>query len=166
MKYFPWIAIAFVAAAVIGAFFLVGSPANQRLARFDERRLNDLQSIRFQIARYFAAKDKLPATLADIKGLDDFVVPVDPESGASYEYVVKAPMQFQLCANFALASDKTGQSDASPFAKPLMPEPGGDTRWESWQHPAGRGCFDVTLEKPVSDSQYPVVPSITVKPAV
>lgn len=163
MKYFPWIAIAFVAATVIAAFFLVGSPANQRLVRFDERRLSDLQNIQYQISSYFAAKDILPTVLADMKGFESFSVPVDPESGASYEYVVKAPMQFQLCANFALASDE--QANDSTVPRPAAPY-GKEITSSNWQHPAGRGCFDITLEKPVSGSPYPVVPSVTVTPAV
>lgn len=154
MKYFPWIAIAFVAIVAVTAFFLIGSPAHQRLVRFDERRLSDLQSIRYEIPNYFETKGHLPATLADMKGSESFSsIPVDPETGTPYEYAVKGEMQFQLCASFALASD---DGENAPYGK-------GPTS-ENWRHPAGRGCFDITLELPISGPKYPRI--IKISPAV
>jgi hypothetical protein len=158
MKYFVWGAIIFVAAAIVGAFFFIGSPAQQRLRRFDEFRISDLQNIQYQIASYHASKNRLPAALADLEGFQSFRVPVDPETGAEYEYSVQAPDKFRLCANFALASD----SGDSPYAS--VPRPGWNEAKEIWEHPAGRGCFDLLLEKNSGDPAYP--PFITVKPAV
>lgn len=161
MKYFPWIAIAFVAAALICAFFLIGSPAHQRLVRFDGRRLNDLQNLQYQISNYFAAKGKLPAALADLQGFDGSTIPLDPENGQLYEYTIKGPRNFQLCANFALTSEE-GQGNRpfltpdSPYIKEILPT--------NWRHPAGRGCFDLTLEESISDSAREFPSSITVKP--
>lgn len=138
----------FVAAAVVGALFLIGSPAHQRLIRLDERRLGHLQNIEYQISGYFAAKMKLPASLDEMNGFEGFLAPVDPESGAPYEYSVRDEMQFRLCANFSLASETEDPA-----------------RSASWKHPAGRGCFDITLERSAS-SLKGIYPSVTVTPAV
>lgn len=163
MKYFHWIAIGFVAVVVVGAFFLIGSPAHQRLVRLDNNRLSDLQDIQYQVSNYFAAKDQLPAALADMNGFKSYTVPVDPETGASYEYIVKDSLRFQLCANFALSNIETEDGQSVPARDAFY---GKGITSASWQHPAGRGCFDMTIENPVFDSEYPIVPSVTVKPVV
>jgi hypothetical protein len=158
MKYFSWIAIIFVAAAIVTGIFLVGSPMHQRLVRFDDRRLSDLQNIQYQVSNYFVSKGRLPASLEEMKGLNEFVVPTDPEDKA-YEYSVTGDMQFKLCATFSLPSE--GQKDGrsaiyeSPYGKPAI---------SNWDHAAGRDCFDLKLEKAPADTpMYP--PSISVTPS-
>ncbi len=52
-----------VAAAVVAGFFLVGSPARQRLVRTDLRRISDLSTLQEEIVNYYKAKNALPQSL-------------------------------------------------------------------------------------------------------
>jgi hypothetical protein len=159
MKYFSWIAIIFVVAAIITGIFLVGSPTHQRLVRFDDRRLSDLQDIQYQVSSYFSSKDRLPASLDEMKGFDGFIAPMDPESGKSYEYTVSGEMQFKLCADFSLSSEEQDKNTSPRYASPY-----GKSSSSNWDYSAGRDCFDLKLEKaPADKPTYP--PSITVTPA-
>jgi len=150
MKYFVSSAIILVAVAVIGAFFVIGSPAQQRLARFDEQRISDLQAIESMLSVYYSLKGSVPKSLSELNGFQNSVLPRDPQTGASYEYVVlgsdEGGTAVNICMNFNLANneneDKSGQGSI-------------------WHHGAGRDCFDFYVEK-----NTPRIPtSITVKPA-
>lgn len=164
-KYFAYGSIAFVAATVIGAFFMIGSPAHERARRFDERRLADLQMLQRQISDYFATKDELPAGLDELNGFQEFVVPKDPETRAPYEYSIKGAKNFQLCATFALPIDEQDAKRTGDYYYPAMPLYPGDTV-QSWSHLAGHACFDVTVEEVVSPKDgYPMPAPVTVKPA-
>lgn len=164
MKYFLWTAIGFVIVAIGAGLFIVGSPFQERMARFDQRRLSDLQNIQYQIANYFAAKGSLPASLADMQGFEGFSAPLDPQSRAPYEYAVKGPMQFQLCATFAMDSmDKSGDPEAIKEA--ISSYRGPEPQFGNWWHPAGRGCFDITLENSRPNQGREFQPAFTVKPS-
>ena len=81
------------------------------------------------------------------------IIPADPETEANYEYRAKAPLSFELCATFNRSSgDKFPKATpAMPFTsiKPVPAEGGlfvfgGIT---AWGHPAGRFCFERTIDK-------------------
>lgn len=130
MKIFVYGVIGVVAVAVIAGFFVVGSPNQERMRQFDERRVSDLQGTQYEIVNYWQAKQKLPEKLLDIKDeIRGIGVPQDPQTNAAYEYAVKGATQFELCATFSLSRD------AARFA--------GD----EWTHPAGRHCFTRTIDK-------------------
>ena len=94
------------------------------------------------------AKGQIPNTLADLRDpLSGFVVPVDPQTGAAYEYLVKGTRQFALCATFATAAQSNnGISTVAPYASPA-----GQIN-DTWDHGAGRVCFDRTIDPQL----YPV----------
>ncbi len=148
-KYFAWSTSTIVLIAVIGAFFIVGSPATARLIQLDQQKISDLQNIQYQIVNYWQGKEKLPA---DLSGLSDpisgFKVPVDPqnkEEGFNYEYNIKdvTNLSFELCATFNKNSTdqygryNKGQSIGYPVKGQM----------ENWQHSAGRFCFERTIDK-------------------
>jgi hypothetical protein len=56
-----------VTTAIVVGFMVVGSPAQQRLLRFDDRRIQDLQSIQGQVVTYWQQKEVLPKSLEDLK---------------------------------------------------------------------------------------------------
>lgn len=152
--------------AIIFSFVVMGSPMKQRLLRLDDRRISDLQNIQWQVINYWQQKEKLPASLNDLKDpLSGFTLPVDPEfeKGIVYEYAKKDKMKFELCATFALPIPKGWREDGyygGPV--PLMergfgiggdvavdmayPYPGPDGLNESWAHEAGRTCFERTID--------------------
>jgi hypothetical protein len=142
MRYFIWGAIAFVVIVVIGAFFVIGSPAHQRLVRFDERRVGDLAFIQDHIINYWQAKSALPAELADLEDpVRGVSVPVDPKTGLEYEYIANAENTFTLCAVFDLESDKDTEEYGSPYYYGRTPA--------NWQHSAGRACFEREIDPDV-----------------
>ncbi len=142
-----WVVCIFMAAVVIGAFFIIGSPQTNRLKNFDLRRVSDLQSIQWQIISYWQQKQFLPATLADLEDpLSGFVVPKDPQTSESYEYnPSKEDLAFELCATFALES---ANQISNNTPRVITPAPF-DGEFETpayWEHKAGRTCFSRTID--------------------
>lgn len=154
MKYFVYIVIVVVAAAVVAGFFVVGSPREGRLQRFDERRVQDLQQLQGEIIHYWQSKGRLPASPADLRDdIAGFVPPVDPKTGASYGYTVRGELGFSLCATFARPSINIQEKNRQTLPKAPYPavygEPG-----QNWEHGAGYTCFDRTIDKDL----YPPLP--------
>lgn len=160
-----------VIAIIIWSFTVIGSPATQRSQRLDQRRIEDLQNIQWQIISYWQQKEKLPDTLADLANpLQGSVVPKDPEfqKGRLYEYKknndlsAQAGKQFELCASFDLPIPKgfvPGQKGGVYYPMTAMrdvavsmPYPGG--AGESWDHEAGRTCYQRTIDP----EMYPPFP--------
>ncbi len=134
--------------SIVFGFFTVGSPLLARKLRFDERRVNDLQSLQGSIVNYWQQKNKLPDTLAvlrdDISGYVNS--PTDPATQLPYEYRILALTQFELCATFALASRVgDGAHQATPY--PYF--------GESWDHDAGRFCFARTIDPELYKPNFP-----------
>ena len=133
----------FVVLSIILGFFVMGSPYTQKEKRFDAERVSHLQTIQYQIISYWQAKQKLPATLDDIKDpLSGFVLPVDPKDKTAYEYAMKGKLSFQLCATFNRETPKGAVLDGYPTS--AYPYKNGMD--ENWQHGAGRVCFDRTVD--------------------
>lgn len=145
MKLFVWFIILVVTAAVVAGFFIVGSPAEQRLRRFDDRRVSDLQIIQSEITAYWQSKQKLPAKLVDLNdSLRGFAVPADPRTGADYEYEVRGPETFVLCGTFDRPS--RGGSSKTVERAPVS-SPGGYRELQYWEHSQGRVCFERKIDK-------------------
>lgn len=127
-------------------FSVFGSPATQRVMRFDVERVSDLQTIQWQVLSYWQRKGALPSTLDELKDpLSGFDIPVDPASATSYEYRSKGPLSFELCASFARPSLPVSRLERS-VAKPVPF--GGEAGFlnEDWQHNEGRTCFERTID--------------------
>lgn len=134
---FRYGAIALVGVAVIGGFFIVGSPKAARDAQMDSRRVSDLQSVQWQVVNYWQRKQVLPASLDDFNDpISSFVVPSDPVTNESYGYKVLGQRDFALCANFAQFSDNVG--DVPQFPR--------DPKDPTWSHVAGEVCFERTID--------------------
>ena len=100
-KYFAYPVSAAVLLAVIAGFFVVGSPQEERVFRFDEQRVYDLQMIQGQLVSFWQTKEKLPQNLSELSDpISGFVAPKDPESGQDYAYKKTGNLSFKLCANF------------------------------------------------------------------
>lgn len=151
-KFYAWGAGAVILIAIIGAFFIVGSPKDARLTQLDQQRANDLANIQSQVVYYWQRKGALPTTLADLENpLENYFVPKDPETNQPYEYTVKdaANLKFELCATFSLeGKSENGRSKPIPAIYP------GDMHSQNWEHPAGRTCFERTIDRQL----YPPTP--------
>src|SRR3989344_9006533 len=157
-KYFAGISGTVILITVIGAFFIVGSPANARLVQFDQQRLNDLQNIQWQVVNYWQRKEELPKSLNDLNdSISGYSVPQDPKTNQPYEYSIKnsTALTFELCAVFNLESMQSkGVKDVRS-----MPVPANypNEISQNWRHSAGKACFERTIDKQL----YPPLNTMT-----
>ena len=162
-------ATVFVGLAIYFAFCVMGSPFTQRKLQFDDRRVQDLQSIQWQVVNYYQQKEKLPESLEALKDpISGYALPVDPEfqKGINYEYAVvdAKALKFKLCATFALPIPEgwneygrydgivplgAVSSEGKDIAVSSYPYPGPSGVGESWKHEAGYTCFERTIDKEI-----------------
>ncbi|HEX9608683.1 MAG TPA: DUF5671 domain-containing protein [Candidatus Paceibacterota bacterium] len=135
-----------VFAAVVGGFFILGSPQANRLLRIDAEKIGGLQSIQWQMVSFWQQKERLPENLAELEDpLVGFILPNDPQTGASYEYQATGARSFELCAVF----NRESRNLEVPLARPALPDtsviyPGFDEA--NWEHGVGRVCFERTID--------------------
>ena len=122
-----------VIAVVAVGLLLGGSPAEQRLLRFDERRVADLRMLARAVRVHWNRAGELPVALselADGQNLDR--LPLDPATREDYDYAVTGADGFRLCASFVRPS-------VNPVAQ------------EFWVHTAVRHCFEFELGGPLQE---------------
>jgi len=120
-----------VAAVVIVGVILLDSPAQERLRRLDERRVDDLRSISAELDFYWTREGTLPSSLeelADEPGV--FIELYDPETGQLYEYRVLGSNTYELCAQFS----RDTAEERNRFYR------------ENWSHSPGRQCFELEAQ--------------------
>jgi hypothetical protein len=131
-----------VLVTIIAGFFIIGSPREARLYRYDEQKINDLQNIQWQVVNYWQQKQKLPENLSELNDpISGFVLPKDPESKEDYRYEATGPMSFKLCAAFNTelrGDDAKRRSAVSPMEYGLPAA--------TWEHGKGETCFDRTID--------------------
>ena len=167
-----------VLASIVGGFFIMGSPFTLRMKRFDERRVNDLQNIQYQIVNFYQRKGVLPNSLDELKDpIAGFNIPLDPDTGVAYGYEKladlpdgkaslsngkaslsngKAGLSFKLCAEFSLQSDE--QIDSKGISRPMPVFYGEPSLNENWRHGKGAVCFDRKIDKDL----YPILKDIKI----
>lgn len=166
----PTFGIILVVAAIVLGFMAVGSPAAQRAYRFDSQRVNDLGSLQSQVVYYWQTKEKLPTMISDLADpLSYYSVPTDPETESPYEYSVKGPLSFELCATFSRASrDDKGRGEYGYGGGFAMSRPVYDMAYpiigdqDNWKHEEGRTCFVRTIDPDKYPSTKPVPPSVAI----
>src|SRR3989344_6237593 len=62
-----WAAAAVVLISIIAGFFIMGTPGQVRLYRFDEQKVSDLQNIQWQVVNYYQQKEKVPANVSELR---------------------------------------------------------------------------------------------------
>ncbi len=80
-----------VISAVVYSISILGSPAEVRKTKFDEKRLTDLSNIQNEILNYWTRNKILPANINSIQGdgfNNGFIIPTDPKTKTSYEYKI------------------------------------------------------------------------------
>jgi len=136
LKIFVGIVVVVVLAVVVYGFILVGSPSSQRVLKFDERRVSDLQSISLAIDSYWMRNEQLPENLEALQDQRYFIRSIqDPETEELYEYRILSAAVYELCAVFVVES--------SPSSKPSFSD-------QPWEHDIGRTCFKREVKNPVN----------------
>lgn len=161
-KYLLIFATILVLLGIAYTFNVIGSPASQRALRFDQKKLEDLQSIQSQIISYWQQKQKLPETINDlVDPLQSWqVIPKDPDfqKGINYEYIKKGEQSFELCAVFKKPIPEEWQ-ESNIYLPMYKTDVGGSVpisgglQNESWKHDVGRTCFSRTVDK----ERYPFI---------
>mgnify|MGYP000047074508 CR=1 FL=1 len=109
----------------------IETPAEVREGRLDEKQVEDLQTIQWQIEDYLYVNGVLPETLGELEN-----VPSAPENRAAYAYSI-TDSGFSLCATFV-----TEQQDSASFAKPLRDQRAVIVNAYDWQYEKGEYCFE------------------------
>lgn len=128
---------------IVSGFFIVGTPAQARLARFDAQKVQDLQTIQSHVINYWQTKRTLPAALTDLNdSLRYGSLPVDAQTNAPYEYAATGALSFRLCAVFNRESRGApsyfGRVESAPYGKAMFAD--------NWEHASGRVCFEHTID--------------------
>ena len=152
MKLLAWTVSFAILASIVGGFFIMGSPFTLRMKRFDERRVNDLQNIQYQIVNFYQKKGVLPNSLDELKDpFAGFNIPLDPDTAVSYGYEKVSDIGFKVCADFSLESDS--QIDSKYMTRPMPVSSEIFPVNENWRHNSGRQCFDRKIDKDL----YPIL---------
>src|SRR3989344_5706682 len=141
MRVFAGAVVAAIVLAVGYGLFLVGTPAQQRLITFDDRRVSDLQQITFAIDSYWERNKKLPDTLENLQDPRYYLQSItDPKTGAPYEYRSVSDASYELCAVFE--TDSKMRQDPRAVPKPFSEQ--------IWEHGIGRACFTLEVRASVT----------------
>lgn len=133
---------------VVLGFAVGGSPTTERNRTLDQTRSEHLSSLASCIEQYASSLGALPASLTELTRSSQYSYcessTTDPETGMGYEYRIVTSSkaqgagrvgEFELCANFNLATD------ASTAYK------GGYGQSGVWyEHSAGRSCDTVSTQ--------------------
>ncbi|MFC2078837.1 hypothetical protein ACFLSZ_02545 [Candidatus Bipolaricaulota bacterium] len=133
-------AIVVVLAAVIVGVILLDSPAQERVRRLDERRVDDLQDLSYAVDIYWTREGTLPVSLADLSNEERIVRDLrDPETGQPYEYRIVGDNTYELCAEFA--RDTASDERDTPYRI-------------FWFHGSGRQCFQLEAQDVTRVPEY------------
>jgi hypothetical protein len=120
-----------VTAAVVAGIFVLGSPAEERSRRLDERRVQDLSGIARAVDLYWTRNNaSFPASLETLRNDTGARISItDPGTDAPYEFRRLEGSEYELCAVFE------GESAESARGVEVF-----------WSHRAGRQCFKRAAE--------------------
>ncbi len=137
-----WILVSFIIifGSIIWGFSVLGSPQTQRLLKYDQQKISDLQNMNNQIQNYYANKGILPNTLEEMSNGNYYITQVDSQTQKPYEYIKGGDNKsYKLCAEFNKASD-----DKNILMTPVK-QYYDYAAITIWAHPAGQYCFKQTI---------------------
>ncbi len=162
------VSAAVVIAAVAAGLFVVGSPAEERARRFDERRVTDLHGIAAATDLFWRRYSRLPESLEALSAESGVqIVTADPLGSKAYGYRPLDGSRYEVCADFERESAEfSGRSASSVVVAPIFeqscqlchgplsisleePDEGGEPIpahlpvRDLWTHESGRQCFQL-----------------------
>lgn len=147
-------------AVVIAGFFIIGTPQEMRMLRFDEQKVSDLQGLQYQVVNYWQQKQTLPASLDALADpISGYMIPLDPQTNTPYRYETTGKNSFTICATFNQESVDMAGKGAYPSSEygyrgDMAVNYPGMLMNENWQHGAGETCFERTIDPDL----YPAYP--------
>lgn len=145
-------AVILVVGSIVTSFAIIGTPQSQRKLRFDERRVNDLTNVQWQVISYWQRKNELPQSLQNLQDpITGYQAPNDPETNVAYEYRKTGDLSFEICANFATDSSSSGSKMPPSISYPDSNEN------SNWNHGVGRQCFNRTIDPDLYPKQQKTV---------
>ena len=121
-----------VLGSIVAGVILVGGPAEGRIERLDDERVEDLQGIMRAVDRFWSDHERLPAGLEDLaRDPRTRVNTIDPGSAEAYEYSILNEDTYQLCAVF--------DGESRPLRRAAA---------DFWSHSGGRHCFEPSPKAP------------------
>lgn len=130
------VALVVVLGSIAWGFSVLGSPMTQRLHKYDNAKVMDLQNLTSAIQNYYSTSQKLPENLTDLATLNYGINTTDSQNQKQYEYKKTGNNTYELCAEFNKSSSST-ESLTYPRVMGLG--------YTTWNHPAGRHCFTQTI---------------------
>lgn len=127
---------------IIVGFSVIGSPRTQRLYRYDDQKISDLQNIQWQVINHWQTYGSIPNTIQELSNsssINYYSLPRDPQTGENYGYIKTSDLGFEICADFNKAN-KNKNSQVMPMYLDKMGVN------ENWQHGEGRECFSRTID--------------------
>ncbi|MEK7539581.1 MAG: DUF5671 domain-containing protein [Patescibacteria group bacterium] len=119
-------------ASIVWGFAVLGSPRTQRLMKYDEQKVSDLQNFNGQVISYYSNKGILPKTMEEIASYNNYYASkIDSQTQKPYKYQKIDDTTYNLCADFNKASD---DKNARTYPYGI-----------SWTHPGGYYCFLETI---------------------
>jgi hypothetical protein len=132
---------------IILGFGVLGSPQTQRLIRYDNQKISDLQNIQWQVISYWQLNGMMPASLSDIKSQQQYTeIPTDPQLKTTYEYKKTDTMVFELCAEFNKEDKNQNPYITNGVNSKIMNSTGDVIQNSNWNHGAGRQCFSRVID--------------------
>jgi len=121
-----------VLATLVATFFVMRTPMEVRQTRQDQRRVEDLSTLKSEIEGWHRRTGSLPSTLFELAQQPGARVNVtDPFDANPYEYQAFDARRYHLCASFT--TDSAATAGATGWTDP------------KWRHPRGRHCFVLSL---------------------
>lgn len=115
-----------VFSAVVAGILLLGSPADERMRRLDERRVNDLIALARATDVFWTRRSRLPASLDELVAEPGVAAETeDPGTGVPYDYTAINASTYEVCATFVRSATLQEQRVEADF----------------WTHGEGRQCF-------------------------
>lgn len=146
-----WLVVstALILFSIIWGFSVLGSPRTQRLIKYDTQKVSDLQSISNQIENHYSSKGVLPNNLEEVKNSFYSFSSLDSQTQKPYEYQKLGDTKYNICAEFNKASDDKNISTSPTYSYSY----GGEN---NWTHPAGRYCFERTINPNLYSKPMPL----------
>lgn len=134
------VATAVVIGMMAASLYHLESPSVAREKRIDDQQIVALQEMQYRVEAHMNTKEALPASIDELYLSE--LVPQAPEGRAQYQYKITGVTTYELCADFAHA---TNPNEMSTMYYP------GDINY-NWDHKAGEWCFTREAAKPLQPS--------------